>query len=75
MFEDYSRADLLVAATYVLAGLLFAAAAVVDPAVDPAFALVVALPLVTLPPVLLRDHVAKQRLADAEFGYDVTLED
>ncbi|MFC6724901.1 hypothetical protein ACFQE1_11070 [Halobium palmae] len=73
--HDLPRGALLVAATYVLAGALFALSPLIHPVVDPAIALLVAVPLVACPPILLRDHLARIRLADPTFGDDVLLAD
>lgn len=75
MFDELTHGELLVAATYVLSGLLIAASAVTDPAVSLPGGLLAAAALVVVPPVVLREMVATKRLANLELGDDVPLVD
>lgn len=75
MFDELTRGELLVAATYVLSGLLIALSALTDPTVPVPGGLLAALVLLVVPPLALRDIVATKRLADPEFGSDALLAD
>lgn len=75
VISELSRGELIVAATYMTAGALFAASALTDPSLDPGVALVLGLPLVVLPPVVLRDRLAEKRLANPRFGEDLVRDD
>lgn len=75
MFDELTRGELAVAATYVLSGLLIAVSAVTDPAVSLSGGLLASTALVLGPPVVLREIVATKRLANPEFGGDIPLVD
>lgn len=75
MFDELTRGERVIAATYVLSGLLIALSAVTDPTVPVAGSLLAAVVLVAVPPVVLREIVATKRLANPRFGDDGALAD
>jgi hypothetical protein len=75
VFDELTRGELAIAATYVLSGLLIAFSAVTDPTVPVSSSLLAAVVLVAVPPVVLREIVATKRLANPRFGDDVAFVD